>query len=134
MVLDVGAEGVQHLDALGVLGRDDGGDVVVGGSSEAAKAHLAQHAWHIGAVGIVRVEVADPRRWEGLVGRAVGREGERLDCLEPGVGREDYVLVLGGLVDELHEVLGRCHGCERGGCEKDSVDELHLENLLVPKS
>jgi len=33
------------------------------------------------------------------------------------------------LVDEVDGV-GSCHGCERGGCENDSLDELHFDVSL----
>jgi hypothetical protein len=31
------------------------------------------------------------------------------------------------LVDEVDNVLGCCHGCERGGCKNEGAEELHFE-------
>jgi len=131
LVLHALAEGVEHLDALGVLVVDNGGDIEVGGSSVAAEANLTKHARGVLRTLIIGIEIAYPLVGEGLVGSLQGSESESFDALEARVGSEDNVLSNIGLVDELDEVFGGCHGCERGGCEKNGVDELHLDGCSL---
>jgi len=59
--------GEDHLNAYGVRWVDDGGDVEVGGVSEAVEAEFCQHAGDSRSSLRDREEVADPAVWHGLV-------------------------------------------------------------------
>jgi len=76
------------------------------------------------------VPIADPGAGKGGVGGGEARDGERRDVGKAGVGRKVDGAISAVLIDEVDGVFvggGAGQGCERGGCEKEGVDELHLD-------
>jgi hypothetical protein len=117
--------GEQHLDTIGIIWVDDGRDIEKGHATPCIPSHLAEHARNIFCTLGDRVEVANPARVELDNGSFVALDDEILGaghvllaCEVNGPGRAV-------LVDEV-DLVGSGHGCERGGCEKDSADDLHL--------
>jgi len=123
----VGLGGVEHLDSFGVGWVDNTGDIEVSEIIPSLEVNLAQHARFVGGSFTVGVPVTSPSIGEGLVDDSETVESERRNLFKTGVGGEDNGLGDAVLVDECDNVFGRRHGCKRGGCEKDGVDELHLE-------
>ena len=110
--------GEDHLDAVDVVGVDDGRDVKVVGARVPVPAHLAEHAWDVGGPVVVRVPVADPGVGEIDAGGAVACDGDGIDGRERLLGREDDVAGRTVLVDELDGV-GCCQREEgRGGSDE----------------
>lgn len=123
--------GHDHLDTVDVVGVDNGGDVEVGGASEAVKADLTEHArGHLGALRD-REPVAGPALREGLVDGGHAIDDEVVEGLETEVWGEDNGTLSAVLVDEVDNVVGGSQGRKRGGCEKDGTDELHFDNATL---
>jgi hypothetical protein len=124
--------GEDLLDAIGVGGVDNSGNVEVGRAGVAVEAQLSEHAWDVrGSLGD-GVEVANPACGEGLVGRLVAFDGELLDCWEAFLGGEVDGSLFAALVDKVDCVgAGSDQGCKCGGCEEDCAEELHFEIASV---
>jgi len=91
----------EHLDAVVVIWVDDGGDIKVGGASEAVEACLSEHTWDIGGSLRDGVPVANPAGWEGLVGGLGAGDDELGDALKASVWGEDDGALSAVLVDEV---------------------------------
>lgn len=120
----IGGSREDLLDAVGIVGVDNGRDIVVDLASVAIEADLSEHARDIGSAFGDRVPVADPAGREGLVGGAVAGDGDGGENLETLLRCEEDGAGCGVLVDEVHAV-----GCGDGGegREEEAVEELHLE-------
>jgi hypothetical protein len=119
--------GEDHLHALSVIWVDDGRNVEVVGSSKTVPAELGQHTGHVWSTLGNGIAVADPLVREGLVGGCEALDNEVGDLLEAFLGGANYGSFGAVLVDEVDNVLGCCHGCERGGCKNEGAEELHFE-------
>lgn len=124
----LGGGRVHELDAVHVVGVDDGGDVEVGQVVPAVEGDLAEHAG--GVLGAVRdgVPVADPGLGEVDGGGALGGDLDRVDGGEAGVG------------DEVDGAVGVVEGLEGDGVggdgdgraeEGEKAGELHLEGCVL---
>jgi hypothetical protein len=122
----------QHLDAIGIVWVDNGRDIEKGHATPSIPADFAEHTRDIFCIFGDRVEVTDPSTVKLGNGSCMAFEDEVLRAGHVLLPSEDDGAGGAVLVDEMDRV-GGCHGCERGGCKKDSVDELHLVCFGVDK-
>lgn len=128
----LGLSWVDHHDAVGGLGVDNGGDVEEVGLAKAIKAELGEDAGHVGLSLVVRVSVTGPALWELLDHVLVTMNGDGVDVCRPGRWGKDDVPGGAVLVKEQGSVVSGDQGrCERGGCEEDGAGKLHLEKESV---
>ena len=115
----------EHLDTVDVVRVDNGGDIKVGCSSKAVESNLAKHAWDIFRSLGDRVKVTNPSSWEGDIASGEAFDSEFVNGRQTLLCGEDNGTGGAVLIDKVN-CVGGSHGCKRGGCEEDSVDELHV--------
>jgi hypothetical protein len=124
----VGVQWEDLLDTFGIIWVDNRGNVEVSLPGEAVPSDFSKHAWNGEIVAFGDgVPVANPAGGEALVGNRRALHDEVLDGWHTNLSGEDEGARCAVLVDEV-DCVGSGHGCERDCCEKDGVDEFHLED------